>query len=1356
MYTSYSDASDESTFALQWRVSGFDSSASAPAMPRDGVKDSPTRATAALTVPTALFWGDSRDGGGAAASIAKSPLTLSMTAELAPLASSASSRSSGTAANNTRSASNGAYNVTRMTSGPTAPAKSTARRSEGKRKLLRQSEAAPADLSMGPESLSGRMGGGTGFGTFRYTTVSSAVEPPQSAMRITLHESDDGDDDAFDIIKESIKRQLVGIEEDDRASDATRGNSEAALQQRLQPQSQPQQHRYSTVPPPGSAAGAWRTGSDGRLTHNRGASALPAPRSTAAVRQREMATTRCSSSSASILEQRAACVGQSSVPKTNAPLASASSNGADSFRAQPLPSQPRPPQVSTQKASQLTSQQQRLQHHQPQQHKVQTVACPRSAAASRAAFFEQQQQLLSNGDVSTAGNANTRVDAKIRTGGLRFPLPTPGAPPMVARRPSSHLDPSCNIGNRVAAAAAAARLSAAPSAARQSDRFSSLRPSSPTEEPAAAGRHYDPRPHHQYPHQLHPASSVAQLRHNLQPHQPKIPSLHLEGLQEKYAAKRKQEYLPEDTWHQQQRQPSAPRPPQPPQQKCLQVSSLTSCQAVPRFPNLPLHLQPQSFPQTQRPSHPQQPLSQSQSQHSQQQQLGGSAPPPSVAMMPGKTYAATPQGRLILLTPEGVRASRAQSLQQLLPPPPPPPPSPPPPPAPNATAFAHTGNYVTVSSYAALFCRNNPLHSMRYPGSESKIARQLKCDSGHPKSGKITAATYSSSVEHPGAQALNKTTSFVASEKYAPRGLTAGQSRGAAAANQAEARVTVAPTVATKSSSNAEVPRLPTCSPAAATGASAIKGSSAVTGGNYGRSAAAFASGDTQPPTGSVASLLARSSHGSAHGATAGAFVQHLGIHSCSGSSVDVASRRLQLPAFPPREDISRTSPAGGAHHPKLSPAAVSASLSNGAATSLLSRVQPVRVDPDRNGEADTAKALSVPSICLRAGGSNAQLAGPRNRSDSHCTSSGAVAITSEESVTAAGLISLSDNARGNSSAFAQLTTGLPVHNSGLGVDDAGAGDSGHANCFTHLASPPMPSPLASSVSYCPLVAVDSTNGRGDSMHISTQAPFRQDPAGSRQPVARGDISAQGAKLSWSDTVSLPLTQDPVGLPPQQRQTQQQQQHFRMPRPSSSFSESHSPASDRLRATVDDSMAVTIPITNADGTITAAVVAVPPPFAHTEAGVQPYWLAALQRQYSQPQRLAPPLWQHNLHKGAPAEEQPSAIGAGEGEEWRRRHQTLLTLQLENERCQAQQQQPSPPPVRVSMTNDRRLHHIVSASSVEAFAISGQTYRSLHSVHGETLAREAATAAADGHADAASFHSHSHSDVGMHVYPEAEL
>ncbi|KAG5486879.1 hypothetical protein LSCM4_06347 [Leishmania orientalis] len=1352
MYTSSSsDASDESTSALQWRVWGFDSTASAPAMPRDGVKDSPTRATAALTVTTESFWGDSRDRGGAAVSIAKSPLTLSMTAEVAPLASSASSWSSGKAANNTRSASNGACKGTRMTSGPNAPAEMTARRSEGKRKLLRHSAAAPADLSMGPESLSGRMGGGADFGTFRYTAVSSAVESPHSAMRITLHDSDDGDDDAFDIIKESIKRQLVSIEEDDRASDATCGNSEAALQQRLQPQTQPQQHRHSTVPPPGSAAGACWTGSDGRLTHNRGASALPAPRSAAAGRQREVATTRCSSSSASILEQRAACVGQPSVPKTNAPLTIASSNGADSFRAQPLPSQPRPPQASTQKVSQLTSQQQQLHTHQPQQHEAQTVACPRSAAASRAAFCERQRQLLSNDVGSTASNANARVDAKIRTGGLRFPLPASGAPPMAARRPSSHLDPSCDIGNR--AAAATARPSAAPSAVRQSDRFSSLRPSSPTEESAAAGRHYDPRPHHQYPHQLHSASSVAQLRHSLQLHQPKIPSLHLEGLQEKYAATRKQEHLPEDTWQQQQRQPSAPRPPQPQQQKCLQVSSLTSCQAGPRFPNLPLHLQPQSFPQTQRPSHPQKPLSQSQPQHSQQrqQQLGGSAPSPSVPMAPGKTYAATPQGRLILLTPEGVRASRAQSLQQLLPPPPPPPP---PPPTPNATTFALTSNYVTASSYAALFCRNNPLHSMRYPGSES-IERQLSCNSGHPKSGKITVATYSSSVEHPGAQALNKAMSFVASEKYAPRSLTAGQSRGGAAANQAEARVTVAPTVATKSSSNTEVPPLPTCSPAAATGASATKGSSAATWGNYGRSAVVSASGSTQPPTGSVVSLLARSSHGSAHGAPASEFAQRLGIHSCSGSSVDVAGRPLQLPAFPLREDISRTSPAGGAHHPKLSPAAVSASLSNGAATSLLSRVQPVRVDPDRNGEADTAKALPVPSMCLRAGGCNAQMAGPGNRSDSHCTSSVAVAITSdEENVTAAGLISLSDNALVSSSAFAQLTTGLPVHNSGLGVDDAGAGDSGHASCFTHLASPPMPSPLASSVSYSPLVAVDSANGMRDSMHISMQAPFWQDPAGSRQPVARGDTSAQGAKLSWPDTVLLPLTQDPVGLPPQQRQTQQQQQHFCMPRPSPSFSESHSPASDRLRATADDSMAVTIPVTNADGTIRASVIAVPPPFAHTESGVQPYWLAALQRQYSQPQRLAPPLWQHHLRQGTPAEEQPSAIGAGEGEEWRRQ-QTLLTLQLENERCQAQQQQPSPPPIRVSMTNDRRLH-IVSASSVEAFAISGQAYRNLHSVHGETLVREAATAAVDGHANVASFHSHSHSDVGMHVSPEAEL
>ncbi|KAG5485261.1 hypothetical protein CUR178_06624 [Leishmania enriettii] len=1129
MYASSSDASDESTSALQWRVWGFDSSASAPAVPRDGVEDSPTRATAALTVPTASFWGDSRDGGGAAASIAKSPLTLSMTAELAPLASSASSWSSWTAANNARSASNGACKATRMTSGPNAPADLTARRSEGKRKLLRQSAAAPLDLSMGPESLSGRMGGGSGFGTFRYTAASSAMEPPHSAMRITFHDDDDGDDDAFDIIKESIKRQLVGIEEDDRASVATCGNSKAALQQRLRPQTQPQQHGYSTVTPPGSAAGACWAGSDGRLTRNRGASALPAPRSAAAGRQRKMAATCCSSSSSSILEQRAACVGQPSVLKLNAPLASASSNSVDSFRAQPLPSHPRPPQASTQKVSQSTSQQQQLHTHQPQQHKAQTVACPRSAAASRAAFFEQQRELLSNGVGSAAGNANARVDATIRTGGLRFSLPTSDAPPMAARRPSSHVDPICDNGNR--AAAATARPSAAPSTARQSDRFSSLLPSLPTEESAAAGRHHDPRPHHQYPHQLHSASSVAQLRHNLQPHQPKIPSIHLEGLQEKYAATRKQENLPEDTWQQQQRQPSAPRPPPPLPQKCLQVSCLTSCQAGPRFPNLPLHLQPQSFPQTQRPSHPQQPLSQSQPQHlqrQQQQQLGGSAPSPSVAMVPGKAYATTPQGRLILLTPEGVRASWAQSLQQLLPPPPPPPPTP------NATAFAVTSNYVTASSYAALFCCNNPLHSTRYPGSESKIERQLSCDSGHQKSGKITVATYSSSVEHPGAHALNKTTSFAASEKYAPRSLAAGQSRGRAAAKQAEANVTVSPTVATKSSSNAEVPPLPTCSPATATGASATKVSSAATGGNYGRSVAASASGDTQPPTCSAASLLARSSHGSAHGALAGEFAQRLGIHSCSGSSVDAAGRPLQLPAFSPREDISRTSRAGGAHHRKLSPVAVSASLRNGAATLLLSRVQPVRADPGRNGEADTAKSLLVPPMCLRVGGCSAQMAAPGNRRDSHCTSSVAVAITSEEeNVTAAGLISLSDNALGSSSAFAQLTSGLPVRNSGLGVDDAGAGDSGRASCLTRLASPPMPLPLASSVSHSPLVAVDSANGMRGSMHVSTQAPFWQDPTGSRQPVARGDTSAQGAKLSWPDTVSLPLTQDPVGLLPQ-------------------------------------------------------------------------------------------------------------------------------------------------------------------------------------------------------------------------------
>ncbi|KAG5486229.1 hypothetical protein LSCM1_07351 [Leishmania martiniquensis] len=1396
MYTSSTDTGEESPSAFEWRVWGSGLSASTAAMPRSGVKHTPKRVTMAVNVPAASLWGGSRDGGGASAvSVAKA---LTVTAELAPLASSASPWSLVTVANNTRGARSAAYKGIRTPSDPSTPAERAARGSEGTRTPSRQSAAVPEDLSMRTERLGGGAEGWTDLDTFRCTTVSSEVQPPPPlTMPVILHDSDDGDDDAFNTIKESIKHQLVSIEEDDRASEAARGNAGAAERQTLQPQP----YRYLPVQLPS-------TDGDGLIRHTTGAPAPPAPRSAAAARQRETATTRVSSSSASVLEQLAATVGHSSVARASGPLTSGSGSGASSFHSQPPPPPPHLPPESTQTASHLTSQ---AQQPQRQQCHAQSVVCPRSVAASRATLFEQQRQPSANGVGCAAGSEDAGGDAKTRTGGLHIPLPISRARPVAdsrgfggvaaistfaegASRPSSHLDPSRDMGS---GAAAAARPSATPSTtssssastARQGGRFSAECSSSSKDEPLRAGRSYHPHSNHQYSHQLRPSSFASQPSHILQLHQPDVPSLQLEGLQEKYAAKHQQACLHEDTQRhhqpqpQPQSQPSAPLPPPPPlqlpHQSHVQASPLTSHQDGPRQPNLPPHLRPQVPPQTQQQSHPQQLLPQPHPQHSQQQQQrGGPAPCPSAAMTPGKTYAATPYGRLILLTPEGVRASGAQPLQQSLPSPPPPP-SPP-----SATAFALTGNYVTASSCSALFCRNNPLHSMRYPGSESESARQLGCDAGRLANGAISLATPSSHIEDPGVDVWNRTASLAASEQQAAAGIIAGQSPGTTAENQAEARVTT-PTVVTNGNSSVEVPPFLTRSLAAAAGTSVTARSSAATGGSCGYSATASAIPVSQPSTDSLASPLTRCAHGSAHSASVGELVQRLGSHS-SGGDVGSMNLPLQLPAFVAREDVSRTSPAGGAHHRNLRPAAVSP----------LSSVRTACVGPERNAEVGTPKALAVLPISSKSGGSNAQMAMPGSDSGSHDVSSVVVAIGSERIVAVAGPMALDNNARGNSSAFARLPTGLEVHNSGFRVDTTGASDCAHGSYFTHSTPQPADSPLASAASYIPPVAVGSVKGGGSPMHISVQAALCQETVGNKRPALKTDAPTHAAKPTWPDTVSLPLTQDPAGPPPpppppqQRKAKQQQQQQLHMRGPSSS-SASHSSASGRLHATADDSVVVAIPVTTADGTITAAVITVPPPFAHTEAGVQQYCIAVLQHQSPQEQRWLqprghqqqplPPTSQHQQQhlprQGPLSEVQPSAVGAGEGEEWRRQ-QTLLTLQLEQHRRrleselrlvelqQAQQQQQqherqhhhqSPSPVRAAMTTiDGRLYRMASASSVESFGNSGPSGHNLHSVGGDSLARDCTTAVADDYADAASPHLQSHPGVRTHASPQAEL
>ncbi|CAC9449334.1 hypothetical protein, unknown function [Leishmania infantum JPCM5] len=1417
MYTISSDAVDESTTAFEWRVWGSDSSASTPVVPLGGVRDASLRSTTAATMPVASFWGDSRDDRGAAAAAASttSPLT------------SSTLWSSVTVANNMRGTSNAAYKGTRAPSAATTPAGLVALSSEGKRIPSQKSSAVPADLSSHSERPNGDIGGGTSVGTFKYTAASLAVEPPHSTMPTTFRDSDDGDDEAFDIIKESIKRQLVSIEEDELVSETAQDNLAAALRQTLQPQPQPQpqpqQHRFLTVQLRGGAAseaaGARRSGDDDRIIHITSAATPPAPRSAAAARQGEIKTIRCSSSPVSVVEQLAAIsIGQSSVSKVSVPLTSASGGDAKGFRSKPPSSLPQSPQAPAQKAAQLTSQQSSEQplpqHHEPQQQRAPATVHPLNAAASRATLFEQQRQPSANGVGGTACGASPRAEASIHAGGLRIPLPTPGARSMggrsgsgeiaavqisteAASRTPFHMDPSRDIGSGAATATATAMSSATSTTASssststtlQSGRFSSERSSSSKEEPASSGHHYQ-----QYPRQLLSGSSVTQLRHGRHPHQHEIPALQLEGLQEPYPTNSQQECLQhKGTQQQQQEQPPAPpplTPPPPPplpQQQRVQASSMMSFQGGPRLPNLPPHLQPQPLTQAQQQSHLQHPLPQTQSQQSQQQQLGVSASSPSAAMMSGKIYAATPHGRLILLTPDGVQAPQVQLPQHSLPPPPPPPPPPPS----TATSSALTGNYVTASNYSALFCRNNPLHSMRYPGSQPESAGRLAGEAVRPKDEKGTAATPFSSSERSGTQASNTTASSAASEKDVPTSLNAGQSRDDAAVNHAETRASVAPAVATAGSASAEAPPLPAARSAAATGAS-----SATVSGSGG--AAAPAGRGSQPPTASVAPLLVRNSHG----ASAGELAQRLGSHpsSSSSSSANGCGRPLQLPTFPTREDISITSSAGGADHPNLNAAPVSTSSSNGAAMSPLSRVQPKLVDSDRNIGLSATNTLTLPPSSVKADGSNAQIAVPAN-------GSGTAATGSQGGAVAAELIGPSNNALGNSSTFAHLPTGLKPHDSGLGADATVASNSGYAAHFTQSASQPALSAPASSASYSPLTALGSANGSGAAKCISTQALFRQEPAGNSRLASRADLFAQAAKPAWPDTVSSPSKQGPAGAPPlpqrqpPQLQPSQQHQQLYMQGLSPPPSTLHSPLGGRLHAAADDSVVVTIPVTGGDGTITAAVIAVPSPFSYTEAGVQQYCLGALQQQHPQQQRPRPPPQRHPLppppqqqhfhHQGAPAKDQSTASCAGEEAEWRRK-QDLITLQLEQHRQrlenelrqvqlqQAQQQQQlqhaqhhhshhhqhqqqqqlryqqSLLPAQTTMvTIDGCLYRMVSASSAEAYVNRGQPCRDVHFVDRDALASDG-SAGADGRTEAASLQPSNHPGVCMPVSPQAQL
>ncbi|TPP45306.1 hypothetical protein CGC20_1240 [Leishmania donovani] len=910
MYTISSDAVDESTTAFEWRVWGSDSSASTPVVPLGGVRDASLRSTTAATMPVASFWGDSRDDRGAAAAAASttSPLT------------SSTLWSSVTVANNMRGTSNAAYKGTRAPSAATTPAGLVALSSEGKRIPSQKSSAVPADLSSHSERPNGDIGGGTSVGTFKYTAASLAVEPPHSTMPTTFRDSDDGDDEAFDIIKESIKRQLVSIEEDELVMQLRGGAAS-------------------------EAAGARRSGDDDRIIHITSAATPPAPRSAAAARQGEIKTIRCSSSPVSVVEQLAAIsIGQSSVSKVSVPLTSASGGDAKGTR-------------------------------------------PEGRATDIPA---QQRQPSANGVGGTACGASPRAEASIHAGGLRIPLPTPGARSMGGRSGSGEI--------------AAVQIS------------------TEAAKPASSGHHYQ-----QYPRQLLSGSSVTQLRHGRHPHQHEIPALQLEGLQEPYPTNSQQE-----------------------------------------LPNLPPHLQPQPLTQAQQQSHLQHPLPQTQSQQSQQQQLGVSASSPSAAMMSGKIYAATPHGRLILLTPDGVQAPQPES------------------------------------------------------------AGRLAGEAVRPKDEKGTAATPFSSSERSGTQASNTTASSAASEKDVPTSLNAGQSRDDAAVNHAETRASVAPAVATAGSASAEAPPLPAARSAAAT-----------------------------------APLL--------------------------------------LPTFPTREDISITSSAGGADHPNLNAAPVSTSSSNGAAMSPLSRVQPKLVDSDRNIGLSATNTLTLPPSSVKADGSSAQIAVPAN-------GSGTAATGSQGGAVAAELIGPSNNALGNSSTFAHLPTGLKPHDSGLGADATVASNSGYAAHFTQSASQPALSAPASSASYSPLTALGSANGSGAAKCISTQALFRQEPAGNSRLASRADLFAQAAKPAWPDTVSSPSKQGPAGAPPlpqrqpPQLQPSQQHQQLYMQGLSPPPSTLHSPLGGRLHAAADDSVVVTIPVTGGDGTITAAVIAVPSPFSYTEAG----------------------------------------------------------------------------------------------------------------------------------------------------------
>ncbi|XQJ24848.1 hypothetical protein NXY56_000744 [Leishmania guyanensis] len=1345
-------------------------------MPFGGCSNGPMRATTATTMSVALPWGDSRDDRGTAAA-AKSPSAFSANAELAQLASSASSWSSMTAANNTRDVIN-AYKGPGTPSGPSTPAGVMTRSGEGKGTPSQQSTTVSEDFSIQPEWLNG----GAGDAAFKYTAAPLAVQLPHSTTPTPLR---DNDDYALDIIKESIKHQLASIEEEKCVSENTYGNLAAALRQTLQPQPQPQQHRYLSVPlqrgATSEATGACRTGGDGHMIHIPSAAVPPAPRSAAPSRPRETRAMRCTSSPVSAVGQLAATsIGQSSESRANASFTSGSGTVASGVRSK-SPPQPQLPQAPSQQTAELSAEQP-FKQPQPQPHSTAATVYPLNSAASRATLFEQQRQPSANDAGGMAGNVSTRGEMNIHPGSLRIPLSTSSARLMgdsrgagevtavsasaeAAPRTSSHTDPSCDTSSD----AATARTLTVPTTASsssistvlQSSCLSSER-SSFKDELTSAGHHYHVHSYRQYPNQPRPGLPVAELSHGRHPHPPEIPALQVESLQGECAAPRQQERLQRKETQQQE------------QLQRVRASSLMSFQGGPRFPNLPPHLQPQQLPQTQRQSHPQQLLSHPQSQQLQQQQLGVPKSP-SAAMMPGKIYAATPQGRLILLTPDGVRTPQVQPPQHSLPPPLPPPP------LSTATSSALTGNYVTASNYSALFCRNNPLHSMRYPGSESEGAGRPACGAGRLKDEKGTAATSSSTSEGPSTQVSNATVNSVASEKYVSRSLTVGQSCDDAAANHSETRVTVTPAVVTTGNASAKAPALPTGRLGAATGASVATGSA---GGveSSSSSVTASASCESRPPTSCAAPLLVHNAYSSTHGVSIGERAQHLSSHPSSNSSVNGVSGPLQLQAFLPREDISTTSPTGGAYHPNPSPGAMSALPSNGATMSPLSKVQPLRVNPDLNLGRCMANSLALSSTSPSKGSSNAQVlmpgSGYRNRRASSDT-----VVTGSQSVAAVGLMGSNNNTLGNLSIFGQLPTALKPLNGGLGMDITGAGDSDHAAHFTHSISPPVFSASASPSSYSPPAALGSTNGNGGAVGILTQAPLQPEPASSHWSASRTDLFSQTTKSTWSGTISSPLTPGSMAPPPPQS----------CMHGSSPPSAQHSTAGGRLHATADDSVVVTVPIANTDGTVTAAVITVPPPFSYTDVGLQQYCLGALQQQPPQQQRPCPPLQQQHLyHRISPAEEQRTTICAGEEEEWRLQ-QELITLQLEQHRQrlenelrqvqfqQAQQQQQqqqlqhaqhqhqqqqlqsspqqhqrSPLPVQAAMVAiDGRLYRMMPASSGEAFVKSGEPCRDLHSLDRDSLVSDGA-AAADVRTEAPSFHLQNHPGVPMAVSPQAQL